>query len=110
MIRDEEEAKNLVKDLEDYYRNFKTQCESEELYYNLNFTVEAVEGYPIQHPETARVAIDDAANESEWLAPGSFYVGFTFPGWAIYTLIGIVALLVGFLAFWFGRRTAYSES
>ena len=55
-------------------------------------------------------AIDDAANESEWSAPGSFYVGFTFPGWAIYTLIGIVALLVGFLAFWFGRRTAYSES
>ena len=55
-------------------------------------------------------AIDDAANESEWLAPGSFYVGFTFPGWAIYTLIGIVALLIGFLAFWFGRRTAYSES
>jgi len=54
-------------------------------------------------------AIDSVANESEWSTPGSFHVGFTFPGWAIYTLIGLVALLVGFLAFWLGRRTAYSQ-
>jgi hypothetical protein len=56
-------------------------------------------------------AIDEAANESEWSTPGSFYVGFTFalPGWLIYTLIGIAAVSIGFLAFWFGRRTAYSE-
>ena len=57
-------------------------------------------------------AVDEATNESEWSAPGSFHVGFSFalPGWAIYTLIGIGALLIGFLAFWFGRRTAYFES
>jgi len=57
-------------------------------------------------------AVDEATNESDWLIPGSFYVGFSFalPGWAIYTLIGISALLIGFLAFWFGRRTAYYQS
>jgi len=57
-------------------------------------------------------AIDEATNESDWSIPGSFYVGFSFalPGWAIYTLIGIGAVLIGFLAFWFGRRTAYFES
>ena len=57
-------------------------------------------------------AIDEATNESDWSTPGSFYVGFSFalPSWAIYTLIGIGAVLIGFLAFWFGRRTAYFES
>jgi len=55
-------------------------------------------------------AIDSDANEGEWSTAGSFYVGFTFPGWAIYTLIGFVAALVGFLAFWLGRRTTYSQS
>jgi len=57
-------------------------------------------------------AIDNAANESEWSAPESFYVGFAFalPGWAIYLLIGLGALLIGFLAFWVGRRTAYYQS
>ena len=54
-------------------------------------------------------AIDSAANEGEWSESGSFYVGFNFPIWAIFTLIGLVALLVGFLAFWLGRRSAYSE-
>jgi len=54
-------------------------------------------------------ATDSVANESEWSTPGSFHVGFAFPGWAIYTLIGLGALLVGFLAFWLGRRTAYSQ-
>ena len=55
-------------------------------------------------------ASDSAANEGEWSKSGSFYVGFTFPIWAIFTLIGLVALLVGFLAFWLGRRSAYTES
>jgi len=55
-------------------------------------------------------AIDSAGNESEWSAPWSFYTGssFTFPGWAIYTLIGIGVIIVGFLAFRVGRRTAFS--
>ncbi|HUU64780.1 MAG TPA: IPT/TIG domain-containing protein [Dehalococcoidales bacterium] len=54
-------------------------------------------------------AIDSVANEGEWSKSGSFYIAFTFPIWAIFTLIGLVALLVGFLAFWLGRRSAYSE-
>ena len=56
-------------------------------------------------------AIDGASNESEWSAPMSFYVGsvFALPNWALYTLIGIGVLLVGFLTFWIGRRTAYYQ-
>ena len=54
-------------------------------------------------------AIDAAANESEWSSPLSFYVGFSFalPGWVIYLLIGLGVILIGFFAFWMGRRTAY---
>jgi len=53
-------------------------------------------------------AIDGASNGSEWSALGSFYVGsrFVMPRGAIYALI---AIGVGFLAFWLGRRTAYSR-
>jgi len=56
-------------------------------------------------------AIDGASNESEWSSASSFYVGFTFgmPQWAIYTLFGIVALLLGLFGFWLVRRTAYSS-
>jgi hypothetical protein len=51
-------------------------------------------------------AIDGASNESQWSTPGSFYVSsrFVMPRGAIYALI---AIGVGFLAFWLGRRTAY---
>jgi hypothetical protein len=54
-------------------------------------------------------AVDGAGNESEWSTPGSFYIepSFSFPGWATYTLIGIVGIFIIFLAFRFGRRTAY---
>jgi len=53
-------------------------------------------------------ATDGASNESQWSAPGSFYVGsrFVMPDGAKYALI---AIGVGFLAFWLGRRTAYSK-
>jgi len=56
-------------------------------------------------------AIDGASNESEWSAAGSFYISFAFalPDWAKYTLIGLGVVLVGFLGFWMGRRTAYSS-
>jgi hypothetical protein len=39
-------------------------------------------------------------------------VGFylALPGWALYTLIAFGAIIIGFLAFWLGRRTAFSES
>jgi len=54
-------------------------------------------------------SVDGAGNESEWSAPGSFYIkpAFSFPGWAIYTLIGIAVIIIIFLAFRIGRRTAY---
>ena len=54
-------------------------------------------------------AIDGASNESQWSTRGSFYVGssFALPGWAIYTLIALGVLIIGFLTFWLGRRTAY---
>jgi hypothetical protein len=54
-------------------------------------------------------AIDSASNESDWSAPSSFSVAssFSFPGWAIYTLIGIGVIIIAFLAFRAGRRTAY---
>ena len=56
-------------------------------------------------------AIDDNGNESEWSAPGSFTVGFylALPNWALYILIAFGAIIIGFLAFWLGRRTAFSE-
>jgi len=53
-------------------------------------------------------AIDAASNETGWTDPQAFCVGFTFPSWGIYTLIGLGGLLLLVLAFWLGRRTAYS--
>ena len=57
-------------------------------------------------------AVDNAGNEGEWSVPGSFHVGFylALPGWALYILIAFGAIIIGFLAFWLGRRTAFSES
>jgi len=57
-------------------------------------------------------AVDGAGNEGQWSAPNSFTVGFylALPGWVIYTLIAIGAVIIGFLAFWLGRRTAYGET
>ncbi len=56
-------------------------------------------------------AIDSAGNEGEWSTPGSFVVGFylALPSWALYILIAFGAIIVGFLAFWLGRKTAFSE-
>lgn len=56
-------------------------------------------------------ATDSANNESEWSTPWSFYTGssFNLPGWVIYTLIGIGVIIVGFLAFRVGRRTAFRQ-
>lgn len=53
-------------------------------------------------------AIDAAANETAWTDTRTFYVGFTFPSWGIYTLIGLGGLLLLVLSFWLGRKTAYS--
>ena len=56
-------------------------------------------------------AVDGASNESEWSTPVSFHVGFplALPQWAIYTLIAVGAVVVGFIGFWLFRRTTYSH-
>jgi hypothetical protein len=56
--------------------------------------------------------IDSVHNESQWSETRLFYVQneFSFPSWAIYTLIGIGAVLVGYLAYWMGRRTTFKPS
>ncbi len=57
-------------------------------------------------------AADSAGNESGWTTPWPFHVGFSLalPGWAVFTLIGFGVLLIGFLAFWLGRKTAYYQN
>jgi hypothetical protein len=56
-------------------------------------------------------AVDGASNEGTWSTPRSLYVGssFTLPSGVLYALIGIGVVLLGFLAFWVGRRTAYYQ-
>ncbi|MFC1971103.1 IPT/TIG domain-containing protein [Chloroflexota bacterium] len=55
-------------------------------------------------------AVDSAGNESEWSTQRSFYVGFVFElaGWVLYTLMAIGGLILLFIVFLLGRRTAYS--
>ena len=54
-------------------------------------------------------AVDGADNKSDWTTPGSFFVGFTFglTGWILYVLMGIAGLIVLFIGYLLGRRTAY---
>ncbi|MFC1909509.1 hypothetical protein ACFLXD_06685 [Chloroflexota bacterium] len=56
--------------------------------------------------------IDSSINESKWSTPQTFHVGFSFalPGWVTYLLIGFGVIIIGVLAFWIGRRTAYYRS
>ncbi|MFC2013209.1 IPT/TIG domain-containing protein [Chloroflexota bacterium] len=79
------------------------------------YTITEVEKLePIQNdaPYYWRVkATDGAANDSGWSGAGTFLVGglnFSMPGWLIYTLCGVGALLLGIVGYWLGRRTAYS--
>ncbi|MFC1956385.1 IPT/TIG domain-containing protein [Chloroflexota bacterium] len=55
-------------------------------------------------------AVDSAGNESEWSTQRSFYVGFVFElaDWVLYTLMAIGGLILLFIVFLLGRRTAYS--
>jgi len=55
-------------------------------------------------------AVDSAGNEGDWSGGTTFYVGFSMPGWIIYSIIGIIAIIVGFMAFLLGRRTAYHRN
>jgi hypothetical protein len=58
-------------------------------------------------PDFWRVrAIDNASNESPWSNARSFVVGSPFPTWALWTLIGLGALIIILFAYWLGRRGA----
>ncbi len=54
-------------------------------------------------------AVDGAANEGEWSGTGEFYIPapFSLPNWALYTLIGLGAVVLFVVGYWLGRRTAY---
>jgi len=54
-------------------------------------------------------SIDAAETEGEWTGAGQFYVSkpFSFPTWALYTLIAIGGLVLFAGGYLMGRRTAY---
>jgi hypothetical protein len=54
-------------------------------------------------------AVDAASNASPWTGAGEFYTAgpSSFPGWALYTIIGVGAVVVFLLGLWVGRRTAF---
>jgi len=55
-------------------------------------------------------AVDAASNGSEWTGAAEFYVGGasgSFPSWALYTILGIGAVLIFGIGYWLGRRTAF---
>jgi len=54
-------------------------------------------------------AVDATDNEGEWTGAGEFYVSkpFSFPMWAVYTLLGLGGLILFAVGYWMGRRTAY---
>ncbi|MBC8477764.1 MAG: hypothetical protein H8D49_05400, partial [Dehalococcoidia bacterium] len=58
-------------------------------------------------------AVDAASNESGWSDGGSFRLvaSFTMPSWAIYVLIGVAVVIVGFLVYrlWKRNRSSYWE-
>jgi hypothetical protein len=56
-------------------------------------------------------AKDAASNASDWSSGVRFVVGtsFSMPGWLIYTLIAIGAVLVFFVGLWLGRRPGREE-
>jgi hypothetical protein len=57
-------------------------------------------------------AVDADDNEGEWTGPGEFFFAkpFSMPSWAIYTLLGVGALVLFAIGYWMGRRTAYYYS
>ncbi len=54
-------------------------------------------------------AVDAASNEGQWTGAGEFYMStpFSFPRWALYTLLGIGAVIIFGIGYWLGRRTAF---
>ncbi|MFH1648046.1 MAG: IPT/TIG domain-containing protein [Chloroflexota bacterium] len=55
-------------------------------------------------------AVDGASNASEWTGAGEFSVAgpLAFPDWALYTILGIGAVLIFIIGYWLGRRAAWS--
>ena len=55
-------------------------------------------------------AVDAGENESNWTGAGQFYVPkpFSLPPWANWLAIGVGALVLLFIGYWVGRRSAYS--
>ena len=55
--------------------------------------------------------IDSATNQSKWSAPRPFNVDLSLalPSWVTYLLIALGVIILGFLAFWIGRRTAFYQ-
>jgi hypothetical protein len=73
---------------------------------------EKLESTSEEAPYYWRVRAKDAAsNASDWTSGSRFTVGsgFSMPGWLLYTLIAIGAILIFFLGLWVGRRSATSE-
>jgi hypothetical protein len=54
-------------------------------------------------------AIDGAFNEGGYSNARSFVVGSAFPVWALWTLIGLAALIILLFVYWLGRRTAVAR-
>jgi hypothetical protein len=54
-------------------------------------------------------SLDAASNASPWTGPGEFYIGtpFSFPGWALYTILSVAGIFLFLLGLWVGRRTAF---
>ncbi len=72
---------------------------------------EELESTSDEEPYYWRVrAVDAASNAGNWSSATSFTVGFSFsglPGWLLWTLIGIGAVVLFVFGFWLGRRTSY---
>jgi hypothetical protein len=54
-------------------------------------------------------AVDALSVESPWSGANEVYISppFSFPNWALYTLLGIGAVILFGLGYWLGRRTAF---
>jgi len=54
-------------------------------------------------------ATDGASNVGGWSNARSFMVGSAFPTWALWTLIGLGAVIILLFVFWLGRRAAVAR-
>jgi len=55
-------------------------------------------------------AVDAASNEGNWTGAGEFTISAGFkgiPSWALYTIAGVLAILLFGLGYWLGRRASF---